>query len=342
MAPAGRVPSPARSFGLNRRLRRWLATEVRASRPVVEASAAARDAEHAREHFPSSRHPCLLLSHGPASHPSLHQGDERFAACRGPAAAGGLGGADGTDRLGVGSSHPAASHGTRPAAVPIGVVSRLLTRLRQDGLGARPAGDPVLGSLIIQASTFRRVSRRPARWLPTLRRPDGSGVRVQARPHPRPDLPEVVHVTSRQADDCQSRERAVPGDPTPLRDPRRSPGPDRRRGRPGLPLAPANRALPALVDGPAPAATAPRPLRERRRALGRARHPGPPPDPARRSRPRPRRTLPAPPRSSRGRLPPSRPHPRRRRPAGRLAAPPTGLRPPAPRTHLTSSTRCRT
>ena len=86
----------------------------------------------------------------------------------------------------------------------------------RDGLGALPSGDPLLGSLVIQDSTFLRLSLRLAHWLPTLRRPDGSGVRVQVWLHPRLDLPEVVQVTSIKVNDCQSWDRTVLGDPDRL------------------------------------------------------------------------------------------------------------------------------
>jgi hypothetical protein len=216
MAPSRSVPSVAPGYGLNRQLRRWLAAELHELRPVIEASAAACGAEHSRKHFTSYQHLCLLLFHGLSSHPSLHQSYEQFAACRGLVAASGLGCNDGTDRLGVSYSHLAASNGTRPAALLVGVVSHLVARLRQDGLGARRAGDPLLGSLVIQDSTFLRVSLRLAHWLPTLRRPDGSGVRVQVWLHPSLDLPEVVQVTSSKVNDCQSWDQTVLGDPDHL------------------------------------------------------------------------------------------------------------------------------
>jgi hypothetical protein len=216
MAPARSVPSPDLGFGLNRRLRRWLATEVRALRPVIEASAATCGAEHSRKHFTSYQHLCLLLFHGLSSQPSLHQSYEHFAACRGLVAASGLERHDGTDGLGVSYSHLATSNGTRPAALLVGVVSHLLARLRQDGLGALPAGDPLLGSLVIQDSTFLRVSLRLAHWLPMLHRPDGSGVRVQVWLHPSLDLPEVVQVTSIKVNDCQSWDQTILRDPDRL------------------------------------------------------------------------------------------------------------------------------
>jgi hypothetical protein len=216
MAPSRSVPCSAPSFGLNRGLRRWLAGELQALRPVVETSAMACGAEHSRKHFTSYQQTCLLLFHGLSSHPSLHQSYEHFAACRGLVAASDLGCTDGTDRLGVRYSHLATSNGTRPAAVLVGVVQHLFRRLRQDGLGALPVGDPLLGSLVIQASTCLRLSLRLAHWLPTLRRPDGSGVRVQVWLHPSLDLPEVVQVTSIKVNDCQSWDQTLLGDPDRL------------------------------------------------------------------------------------------------------------------------------
>lgn len=216
MAPSRSVASPGSGRGLPRRLRRWLAAELRGLRPVIEASAARCGAEHSRKHFTSYRHLCLLLFHGLSSHPSLHQSYEHFAACAGLVAASGLGRADGTDGLGISYSHLATSNGTRPAALLLGVVDHLVARLRQDGLGALPVGDPLLGSLVIQDSTFLRLSLRLARWLPPLRRPDGSGVRVQVWLHPSLDLPEVVQVTSIKVNDCQSWDQTVLGDPDRL------------------------------------------------------------------------------------------------------------------------------
>ena len=81
MTPSGSVASAAPAFGLNRRLRRWLASELRDLRPVIAASAASCGAEHSRKHFTSYQHLCLLLFHGLSSHPSLHQSYEHFAAC---------------------------------------------------------------------------------------------------------------------------------------------------------------------------------------------------------------------------------------------------------------------
>jgi hypothetical protein len=217
MAPVRSVPSAASGFGLNRQLRRWLASELRDLRPVIEASAQACDAEHSRKHFTSYQHACLLLFHGLASHPSLHQSYEHFAACRGLVVASELGHAgDPTDRLGVSYSQLAASNGTRPAAFLSGLVAHLLARVRSVGRGALPTSDPLLGSLVIQDSTFLRLSLRLAHWLPMLRQPDGSGVRVQVWLHPSLDLPEVVQITSIKVNDCQSWDQTVLGDPDRL------------------------------------------------------------------------------------------------------------------------------
>jgi hypothetical protein len=216
MAPRRSVPLGDGGRGLARRLRRWLAPELRGLRPVIEASAAACRAEHGRKHFTSYQQVCLLLFHGLAAQPSLRQSYEQFAACDGLVAASGLPHPDDPERLGVSYSQVAASNGTRPAAMAAGVVGHLLARVRQDGLGAVPAGDPLLGSLIVQDSTFLRLSLRLAGWLPPLRRPECSGVRVQVQLHPSLDLPEVVELTSVKVNDHSSWNRTVLGDPARL------------------------------------------------------------------------------------------------------------------------------
>lgn len=216
MTPRRSVPSTVGGIGLARRLRRWLASELGGLRAAIEASAAACRAEHSRKHFTSYQQVCLLLFHGLAAQRSLRQSYEQFAACAGLVAVSGLAAADGTDRLGVSYSQVAASNGTRPAALAAGLVSHLLARIRQDGWGALPVGDPLLGSLIIQDSTFLRLSLRLAGWLPTLRRPECSGVRAQVWLHPSLDLPEVVEVTTVKINDRGSWNRTVLGDPARL------------------------------------------------------------------------------------------------------------------------------
>src|SRR5436190_1701985 len=215
MAPSRSVPSTASPIGLNRRLGRWLASELRGLRPIIAASAAACRAEHARKHFTSYQHLCLLLFHGLSSHPSLRQSYEHFAACGGLVAASGLGRTDGTDRLGVSYSQLAASNGTRPAAFLAGVVTHLVARVRRAG-GGRAGDDPLLESLVIQDSTFLRLRLRLAGWLPTIRRPECSGVRVQLWLHPDLDLAEVVDLTSVTLNDRQSWDRSVLADPARL------------------------------------------------------------------------------------------------------------------------------
>src|SRR4051794_34104774 len=155
MAPRRSVPSAEGGIGLNRRLRRWLAGELLGLRPVIEASAASCRAEHSRKHFTSYQQVCLLLFHGLAGRRSLRQSYEQFAACPGLVAASGLGVAGDPERLGISYSQVAASNGTRPAALLAGVVAHLLARLRRAG-AARAGGDPLLGSLVIQDSTFLR------------------------------------------------------------------------------------------------------------------------------------------------------------------------------------------
>jgi hypothetical protein len=215
MAPRRSVPPGASAFGLPRRLRRWLAGELAALRPAVEASARACRGEHSRKHFTSYQHLCLLLFHGLSSSASLRQSYEQFAACRGLVAASGLDRGDGTERLGVSYSNLAASNGTRPPGVAVGAVRHLLARLRRAGAEAS-GGDPLLGSLVIQDSTFLRLSLRLAGWLPALRRPECSGVRAQVWLHPALDLPEVVDLTTVKINDRGSWDRSVLGNPARL------------------------------------------------------------------------------------------------------------------------------
>jgi hypothetical protein len=196
-------------------LRRWLAGALLALRPVIEASARASRAEHSRKHFTSYQQVCLLLFHGLAGRGSLRQSYEQFAACPGLVAASGLAVAGDPDRLGVSYAQLAASNGTRPVAVLIGAVEHLVARLRQAGAD-RPGGDPLLGSLVLQDSTFLRLSLRLAGWLPPLARPACSGVRVQVMLHPRLDLPEVVDLTTVKLNDHLSWDRSVLGDPARL------------------------------------------------------------------------------------------------------------------------------
>jgi hypothetical protein len=214
MAPRRSVPSGG-GVGLARRLRRWLAPELSKLRPVTEASAAACRAEHGRKHFTSYQQLCLLLFHGLAGQSSLRQSYEQFAAARGLVTVSGLAAPDGADRLGVSYSQLAASNGTRPAAVLAGVVAHLAARVRRAG-GGRQGGDPLLESLVIQDSTFLRLSLRLAGWLPALSRADGSGVRVQLWLRPSLDLPEVVELTSVKVNDHRSWDRTVLGDPARL------------------------------------------------------------------------------------------------------------------------------
>lgn len=205
--------------GLNRRLRRWLAQELGQLQPAIAAGAAASDAERYRKHFDSFQHACLLLFHGLSAGASLRQSYGAFATCRGLVELSGLAvraepaGAPDEDRLAVSFSQLAASNTSRPSAFLGTLVPGLLARAQR--LAPRSV-EAVLREAVTMDSTFLRLSFRLAPWLPVIRRPASSGVRVQLQYRPALDLPEHVLVTTVRANDCQGLDRAVLDDPDRL------------------------------------------------------------------------------------------------------------------------------
>jgi hypothetical protein len=216
-APATSIlDSPvAHQPGLNRRLRRWLAAELYALRPVLRASAARCQANHARKHFDARAHACFLLFHGLSASPSLRQSYTAFAGCPGLVALAGGATNPAGDGLDVGFSQAAASSHTRPAAFLAGLVPVLSQRVRH--LGIRP-GVALPADLRVLDSTFLRLSAAWAPWLPPVGASprDVPGVRVQVQYAPALDLPEHFLITDTRTNDCQGLDQAVLDDPARL------------------------------------------------------------------------------------------------------------------------------
>lgn len=202
--PALSLPhaSPSDQMRLNRRLRRWLARELRWLRPVIATSAAQCQAERYRKHFDAFAHACLLLFHALSGSPSLRQSYATFAVCPGLVTLSGLSTGDDPedDRLGISYSQFAASNTSRPADFLGGIVPILLTRLRTSGT-VPPSAIP--DDLHVFDSTFLRLSLRLASWVPSTGKADVPGVRVHVQYLPALDVPAQVLVTTTRTNDCQ-------------------------------------------------------------------------------------------------------------------------------------------
>lgn len=195
---------------LNRRLRRWLAKELVALRPVVAASSAACAADRYRKHFTALQHTCLLLFHGLARLPSLRQSYAAFGQCTGLAAVCGLDQptADGSTTPGVSYSQLAASNTSRPPAFLEGVFAALLPRVQRLGQRGGAAGPPA--ALCALDSTFLRVCLKLAPWLAgSGGGPHIAAVRVQVTYTPALDLPEHILITSPRTNDCLGLDQAI-------------------------------------------------------------------------------------------------------------------------------------
>jgi hypothetical protein len=217
--PAPSVPRPPTDRtgapSLNRRLRRWLAGELRRLRPEITAAARACQAERYRKHFDSFAHACLLLFHGLSGGASLRQSYTAFAACPGLVALSGLA-ASATpeaERLGVSFSQFADSQHSRPAGFLAGLVPTLTARVRQAGATAALPFPPDLQLL---DSTFLRLSLKLAPWLPSSGRADVPGVRLQVRYAPALDLPAQVLLTDTRTNDCRGLDQAILDEPAQL------------------------------------------------------------------------------------------------------------------------------
>ncbi len=199
--------------GVNRRLRRWLAAELRALKPNIAVSAANSRADRYRKHFGSLAHACLLLFHGFSGNPSLRQSYEAFAGCPGLVAMAGLDTPSSDGQLAVSFSQFAESNTSRPAAFLAGLIPALLQRVRQGGLAADAQFPP---ELRILDATFLGISMKLASWVPrTTRSKRKSGVRLQVQYAPALDLPEQFLITT-NANDGPGMDQILLDDPTRL------------------------------------------------------------------------------------------------------------------------------
>ena len=213
-ASAGRAPQPQ----LQRRLRRWLARELRRLLPALESSSATCQADAGRRHFTAVAHACLLLLHGLSGSPSLEQSHARFARCSGLAHLSGLAvldeaGAVDPDLLGVSYSQFALSNTTRPAQFLAGIVPELVARVR--AAGALPHV-PFSVDLVALDSTFLRLSVALSPWLPCTHPHDIPGRRLPVLFRPAADLPEGILLHDTRSNDCQGLDTFVLDDPQRL------------------------------------------------------------------------------------------------------------------------------
>lgn len=210
--PQSTIPSQPT---LNRKLRRWLATELRQLRSVVVKSAARCGAERYRKHFNSFGHACLLIFHGLSGGQSLRQSYEAFAACPGLVELASLAGSDDPEdeRLSVSYSHFAASNTSRPAAFLGGVVNSLIARVRQY---ARLPDVNLPQDLHILDSTFLRLSVLLAPWIKDTCNSHAPGMRFQVQYLPALDLPEHILITDTRTNDCQGLDQAILDNPSRL------------------------------------------------------------------------------------------------------------------------------
>ena len=224
-ARGGRIPSGGRGgggarSGLARRLRRWLARELRQLRPVVEAGAAVHQTDRYRKHFTTFQHSCLLVFHGLSRLPSLRQSYAAFGLCPGLLALSGLGpdGAEPTadeaepGALGVSYSQYAASNTSRPPEAMAHLFFTLLARTRRLDARLGPGLPPP--ELCLVDTTFFRVCLKLAPWLAGGERV--AAVRVQVEYTPALDLPEHVLVGATKTNDCRGLDEAILDNPVRL------------------------------------------------------------------------------------------------------------------------------
>ncbi len=213
-ARAFSIPHSARSAecAINRRVRRWLAAEMRHLQRAIAVQAQACQADRYRKHFGSFGHVCMLIFHGLAGDQSLRQSYAAFALCRSLVDLAGLAAA-GDDALAISFSQFAASSTSRPAALLTGLIPGLVARVRRL---STPDSQFIPPDLRIIDSTFLRISMKLARWVPHVTRSKRkSGVRVQVEYQPALDLPEYVLMTT-AAHDCDGFDQLILNDPERL------------------------------------------------------------------------------------------------------------------------------
>jgi hypothetical protein len=187
----------------NRRMRRFIARELRQLQTAICVSAAACDADRYRKHFDAVAHFGLLVFHGLQPHASLRGSYAAIQQCPAVLAASGLVQPDGTPT--VSFSQFAASNTTRPAAFVLGILPGLIQRVQHSTL---PRADRPLELRIID-STFLRLSHHLADWLPTPGPRGTSGVWVQLEYTPADGVVHSVVTSDRRSNDVQRLDAAL-------------------------------------------------------------------------------------------------------------------------------------
>lgn len=187
----------------NRRVRRFVAGEVRRLQAAVRVSAAACEADRYRKQFDAVAHFGLLVFHGLRPGASLRGTYAAIYQCPALLAASGLVQPDGAPT--VSFSQFAASNTTRPAAFVLGILPRLIARVQQSTL---PRADRPPDLRIIDG-TFLRLSHQLADWLPTPGPRGTSGVWVQLEFTPADGLVHSVITSDRGVNDVQRLDAAI-------------------------------------------------------------------------------------------------------------------------------------
>jgi hypothetical protein len=206
-------PPPDQGSGLNRSLRRFLATTLRQARPLLAAQAARCDADRYRKFFDHFAHACLLLFHGLAGHASLRQSYAAFPLAAGLVDLSGLAVDPEGEHLALSFSQVAASSSTRPAAFLAGFVQELARQVRA---GGGRLGRDLPADLLLLDSTFLRLPLALASWLPGDGGHDVPGVRALFAHAPARDLPDLLLLTDTRQNDCQTLDEGLLDDPERL------------------------------------------------------------------------------------------------------------------------------